>query len=165
MKALPHATAIAPIHNGIMIGKLKGVMPPTTPKGSRTEKVSISPPTLGEISPFIRCGMPQANSMTSRPRWIDPRASARVLPCSWPISAASLSTFRTTSSRMANMTAARFGAGVVAQAGKAAAALRTAWSTSSADASGTREATSPVAGLNTSPNRPLVPGTRLPPMM
>ena len=34
------------------------------------------------VSPFSRCGMPIANSTTSRPRWMSPLASATVLPCS-----------------------------------------------------------------------------------
>ena len=35
MKALPHAIALAHIHSGTMAGKLKGVMPATTPRGWR----------------------------------------------------------------------------------------------------------------------------------
>ena len=34
---LPHVMATGYIHSGIMAGKLKGQMPPTTPRGSRTE--------------------------------------------------------------------------------------------------------------------------------
>jgi len=34
MKVLPHAIANGNIHNGIMAGKLKGAMPPHTPKGT-----------------------------------------------------------------------------------------------------------------------------------
>ena len=37
--------------------------------------------TLGEFT-LSRCGAPTANSMTSRPRWMSPLASATVLPCS-----------------------------------------------------------------------------------
>ena len=62
------------------------------------------------------------------------------------------------------MTRARRSGGVAAQAGQAAAAAATALSTSAASASATRPVTSPAAGLNTSPNLPLVPATGLPPM-
>ena len=37
MKALPHASAGANFHIGIMAGKLNGVMPATTPSGWRIE--------------------------------------------------------------------------------------------------------------------------------
>ena len=62
------------------------------------------------------------------------------------------------------MTRARRSGGVAAQAGQAAAAAATALSTSSALASATLAVSSPEAGLNTSPNLPLVPATCLPPM-
>ena len=39
-------------------------------------------PALSVYSPFIRCGMPQANSTTSSPRWMSPLLSGMVLPCS-----------------------------------------------------------------------------------
>ena len=62
------------------------------------------------------------------------------------------------------MTRARRSGGVAAQAGQAAAAAATALFTSAAPASATVAMTSPAAGLNTSPNLPLVPATCLPPM-
>ena len=37
IKQLPQAIAIGDIQSGIMAGKLKGVMPATTPSGWRTE--------------------------------------------------------------------------------------------------------------------------------
>ena len=37
MKAFPQAMAIGYIHIGTMAGKLKGVMPATTPSGCRIE--------------------------------------------------------------------------------------------------------------------------------
>ena len=37
MKALPQAIAGASFHNGIIAGKLNGVMPATTPSGWRIE--------------------------------------------------------------------------------------------------------------------------------
>ena len=57
------------------------------------------------------------------------------------------------------MIRARVSGGVAAQSGNAAFAASTAALSSAADASGTWEATSPVAGLYTSPNRPDVPFT------
>src|SRR5262245_18819509 len=39
---LPHAIAVASIHNGTITGKLNGVMPTTTPSGCRTECTSMS---------------------------------------------------------------------------------------------------------------------------
>ena len=53
MKALPVATAIAPIQHGIMIGKLNGVMPATTPSGWRIDQVSMSVATCSVKSPFM----------------------------------------------------------------------------------------------------------------
>ena len=47
-----------------------------------------------ENSPLRRCGIPQANSTTSKPLVTEPFASARVLPCSFDtISANSLILF------------------------------------------------------------------------
>src|SRR6266511_2218512 len=69
MKALPQASAGANFHIGIMAGKLNGVMPATTPSGWRSENRSMPGPALSLNSPLIRCGMPQANSTTSSPRW------------------------------------------------------------------------------------------------
>src|SRR2546427_7923984 len=53
-----------------------------SPSGWRIEYRSMPAEMLSENSPFIRCGMPQANSTTSRPRWIEPLASESTLPCS-----------------------------------------------------------------------------------
>ena len=55
------------------------------------------------------------------------------------------------------MVCARFAGGVVAHPGNAAFAAATAVSTSLALANGTVPTTKPVAGLNTSCDRPLVP--------
>src|SRR5438552_3845491 len=38
--------------------------------------MSMPGPAPSVYSPFIRCGMPQANSTTSSPRWISPLVSA-----------------------------------------------------------------------------------------
>ena len=62
------------------------------------------------------------------------------------------------------MTRARRCGLVAAQPGKAASALAIAFSTSDLLAKATLACTSPVLGLNTSPCRPDVPLTCLPPM-
>ena len=164
MKALPQASAGANFHIGIMAGKLNGVMPATTPSGWRIEKRSMPGPALSLNSPLSRCGMPQANSTTSSPRWMSPLESAKVLPCSEESSLARLSYSFCTSSRNLNSTRARRCGLVAAQAGCAASALAIACSTSDLLAKATLACTSPVLGLNTSPLRPEVPATVLPPM-
>ena len=101
-KVLPQAMAIGCIHMGTMTGKLNGVIPHTTPSGWRYENMSMPVETWSEYSPFKSCGIPQANSTTSRPRWTSPRASEMTLPCSSDTTAASSSTWALTSSRKAN---------------------------------------------------------------
>ncbi len=71
----PQAIATGCIHIGTIAGKLNGVMPATTPSGSRKEKTSTPPDTWSENSPLSRCGMPHANSTTSSPRCTSPSAS------------------------------------------------------------------------------------------
>ena len=82
MNVLPHAIATGNIHIGTMAGKLNGVMPATTPSGCRIEYESTPVETFSEKPPLSRCGMPQANSTTSRPRATSPAASEATLPCS-----------------------------------------------------------------------------------
>ena len=54
MKALPQATAMAPIQHGIMIGKLNGVMPATTPSGWRIDqRVHVRGDLLGEVAAHV----------------------------------------------------------------------------------------------------------------
>jgi hypothetical protein len=48
IKALPVAMAIGAIHKGTITGKLKGVMPATTPSGSRKENTSMPVETWSE---------------------------------------------------------------------------------------------------------------------
>ena len=98
MNALPHASAGPAFHSGIIAGKLNGVMPATTPSGWRIEYTSMPPPAPSVNSPLSRCGMPMANSMTSMPRWMSPRESGTVLPCSIDSSSASSSVLALTSS-------------------------------------------------------------------
>ena len=153
-KVLPHAMATANIHMGTMAGKLNGVMPAHTPSGLRMEYMSIWRDTLSENSPFMKCGMPQANSTTSRPRWTSPTASRNTLPCSDARVLASASFSAVTSSRNLNITRDRLTTEVVDQSANASCAAAMAASTSAWDARLTRACTSPVDGLNTSPNRP-----------
>ena len=63
--------------------------------------------TFSENPPLSRCGMPQANSITSRPRETSPAASEATLPCSSVMSFASSVVWFLTSSRKANRTVAR----------------------------------------------------------
>ena len=78
------------IHKGTMTGKLKGVMPATTPSGSCVI-VQLIPGPTSDDSPFNTFGKLVAYSITSTPRSILPLASAIVLPLSRAINAARLS--------------------------------------------------------------------------
>ena len=148
---LPHAMATGNIHSGTIAGKLNGVMPAHTPTGWRSEKLSTSVPTFSLNSPFSKCGMPVANSITSMPRVTSPSASARVLPCSCVMIFARSFRCVSMSSRKRMRIRARRSEGVTRQDGSAAAAAATAASISAALASGTCRITSPVAGLVISP--------------
>ena len=106
-KVLPQAMASGNIHIGTMAGKLNGVMPATTPTGCLIEYESTPVETFSENPPLSRCGMPQANSTTSRPRATSPAASEATLPCSSVISCAIWLAWDRTSSRNANSTEAR----------------------------------------------------------
>ena len=76
IKVFPHAIAIGNIHIGTIAGKLKGVIPATTPKGCLIDQLSTLVPTFSENSPFNKCGIPQANSTTSSPLVKEPLASS-----------------------------------------------------------------------------------------
>src|SRR6266478_2136634 len=162
MKQLPQASATGNIHIGTMTGKLNGVIPATTPRGWRSDQLSMPRPTCSVYSPFNSWGMPQANSTTSMPRVTSPLASDSTLPCSSVTMRANSSACLSSSSRKRKSTRALVSGGVAAQSGKAPVAALTAASTSPASARATRLARSPVAGLKTSPKRPLVPATILP---
>ena len=149
IKQFPVASATGIIHSGTIAGKLNGVMPATTPSGWRTDQPSIPLAIASVYSPFSRCGMPQANSTTSSPRWISPSASLSTLPCSAVIAAARRLLACSSNSLNLNITRARRSGGVAAQAGQAAAACTTAASISAAPPMATWPDTSPVAGLNT----------------
>ena len=69
--------------------------------------MSMPGPAPSVNSPFRRCGMPQANSATSTPRWMSPLASGIVLPCSRARRSASESISPAIRSRNFIMTRAR----------------------------------------------------------
>ena len=149
-KQLPAAIATGNIHIGTITGKLKGVMPATTPSGWRSVQLSMPVLTWSVKSPLRSCGMPQANSTMSMPRATSPCASVNTLPCSAVIMCASLSLWALSSSRNLNITRARRIGGVSDHAAKAAWLEATAAATSALLASNTCPLTAPVAGLNTS---------------
>ena len=111
-----------------------GVMPAQTPSGWRIDHESMPRPTCSLNSPLMRCGMPHANSTTSRPRVTSPRASESTLPCSEVMSAASSSACFSMRLRNSNITRARARGGVAAHSGNAFDAAFTAASTSAASA-------------------------------
>ena len=152
------------IHIGTMAGKLNGVMPTQTPSGWRNEKTSTPVETWSEKSPLSSVGMPQANSITSRPRCTSPRASETTLPCSSEIASASRWMLALTSSRKVNSTLVRCESDDWPHRSNAAFAVRTAVSTSSALASATSACCSPVAGFQTGLVRSEDPVAGLPPI-
>ncbi|EWM37853.1 hypothetical protein D043_2111B, partial [Vibrio parahaemolyticus EKP-021] len=81
-KVLPLAIAMGNIHNGIMAGKLNGVIPQHTPKGWIIEWLSMSVATFSTVSPIRLLAMLAACSTTSIPRQTSPLASAKILPVS-----------------------------------------------------------------------------------
>src|ERR1700729_3944427 len=144
---LPQAMASGNIHIGTMAGKLNGVMPATTPTGCLMDYESPPVETFSENPPLSRCGMPQANSTTSRPRATSPAASEATLPCSSVMSFASSVAWFLTSSRNANRTVARLESETLPQVLAASFAVFTAWSTSCVLAKSTVPLMWPVAGL------------------
>ena len=76
INVFPHAIAIGNIHIGTIAGKLKGVIPATTPNGCLIDQLSTLVPTFSENSPFNKWGIPQANSTTSNPLVNEPWASS-----------------------------------------------------------------------------------------
>ena len=101
--------------------------------------------------------MPHANSTTSWPRAISPRASESTLPCSEVMISASSPRREFSSSRNANSTCVRRAREVRPHSSAAASAAAMTASASPAEASATWPETRPVAGLVTSAKRPLVP--------
>ena len=123
--------AIGNIHIGTIAGKLNGVIPTVTPKGCIVEWISIPRPACSENSPFSKCGIPHANSTTSRPRVNSPQESEYTLPCSSVINRAKESQSLCNSSLNLNSTRARRSGEVAAHPGNAAWATSTASLTSS----------------------------------
>src|ERR1700739_2301871 len=146
-KVLPQAMARGNIHSGTMMGKLNGVIPTHTPTGYRVDQLSTDVPTRSTVSPIIRVGAPQANSMHSIPRSNDPCASSRVLPFSSMMSPTISCAFASSSSRNLNSTLQRCTTGVLLQAGKALWAASMAAENFSGGQRGISAHTSPVAGL------------------
>src|ERR1044071_1916201 len=108
---LPQAMAMGNIHSGTMNGKLNGVMPTQTPTGYRVDQLSTDVPTRSTVSPIIKVGAPQANSMHSMPRSNDPCASSLVLPFSSMISPINSAAFASSSWRNLNNTLQRWTTG------------------------------------------------------
>ena len=125
-KVLPQAIATGHIQSGTIAGKLKGVIPATTPSGCRIESQSMPRATFSADSPIRRLGAPQANSMFSRPRRTSPRASPSVLPCSVVTLRASSSKWSSRSTLSRKRIRARSTGGVSIQPGNAFAAACTA---------------------------------------
>ena len=109
-------------------------------------------------------GIPQAYSITSRPRATSPIASVKTLPCSATSSRARSSRCAFRSSRIEKKSSARRPSDIARQAGNASRAAATAASTSSTEAKSTDPVCSPVAGLYTGPLRPDCPSYGLPPI-
>ena len=154
MKVLPQASAIGNIHIGTIAGKLNGVMPAHTPSGWRIDQVSMPRPTVSVNSPLSRCGMPQANSTTSRPRMIEPLRVGQDLAVLAGDHLRQLvdvlldQLLEPEQDARALQRRRRRPAGM-GGLGRGDRRLPT----SAVDASGTLAATSPVAGLKTSPKR------------
>ena len=147
-----------------MAGKLKGVIPATTPSGWRMSYTSIPVDACSVNRPATVSATPQAYSMFSSPRATSPAASGSVFPCSDEMTLASSAEFLSTSSRNLNISLTRAATEVARHSGNAAAAEAIAASISSTEAKSTWAVCCPVAGLNTGPVRPEVLGVLVPPM-
>ena len=82
MNVFPAAIAFGYIHIGTIAGKLKGVIPATTPSGCLVEYTSTSVDACWEKDPLRCSASPQAYSMFSMPLWTSPRESESTFPCS-----------------------------------------------------------------------------------
>ena len=162
--ALPQAIAMGVNHIGTMAGKLNGVITAHTPTGCRIEVTSIRVDTFSENPPLCRCGMPQANSTTSRPRATSPPASLRTLPCSEVISRALPGVRR--SSAAPEVEQDRGAPARVAERQVAEAALAAATAVVDVRLGGEVDvaADRPVAGSYMSPRRSASPSQGFPPI-
>ena len=143
MKALPTVSAMGIIHIGTMAGKLKGVMPATTPSGSRRNS-QVTPRLTSSEAPASRFCRDRAKSHTSSPLSSPARASATVLPASLAARWASRSSCDSSSERKRDMITVRSRTGMARQPGTAPFAASTAWATPEAGVRGTRPMTPPV---------------------
>ena len=159
----PHAMAFANIHMGTIAGKLNGVMPATTPSGCRIENTSTPEDTCSLKPPFSRWGAPVANSTFSSPRATSPTASDNTLPCCMVMSRPMSARCSLMASRMRKKMSARLDSDTRRHDANASFAVATAAATSSVLPKSTSCVCSPVAGLNTGPDRPDSPATGLPP--
>mmetsp|Transcript_12651 Transcript_12651/g.25028 ORF Transcript_12651/g.25028 Transcript_12651/m.25028 type:complete len:242 (-) Transcript_12651:288-1013(-) len=161
-KVLPVAMARGNIQRGIMAGKLKGAMPPHTPRGCLYEYVSSPPPTFSTVSPIMCDAAPHAYSTTSSPLNTSPLASMSVLPCSSVMILARTSMFSLIRCWYRNMTLC-FSDGVTSrQVKNAFDAASTALCSSSGVAKGTLHTTSCVAGFVTVKNSVALESWNLP---
>ena len=150
INVFPQAIAFGNIQIGTITGKLKGVIPATTPSACGMEYRSIDFETCSLKVPLSKWGIPHENSTASSPLETSPKASSCVFPCSLLIVVAILSAFSSSNRLKRNITCARFTAGVAAHSGAATFATLTVLSRSVAFESRTCPETSPVEGLKTS---------------
>src|SRR6185503_8853414 len=153
----PAASAIGKNHIGTMAGKLNGEMIATGPNGCRIEYTSTFVDAFSVNPPLSRCGMPHANSTTSKPRVTSPMASANTSPCSEVRIRATSSLRPFKISRNLNNTCERFANEVSRHAGNAATAASITVCASATLANATSPVTWPDAGFVTGADKPLVP--------
>ena len=164
MKALPQARAGHIFHSGIIAGKLKGVMPATTPSGWRIEYMSMPGPAPSVNSPFRRCGAPMQNSATSRPRMHVALGVGEGLAV-----LAGQRLGELVHVAVEELDELHHHPGAALRVGRRPLRLRARGARDGGvelglGGEGTRACTSPVAGLKTSAKRPERPATRLPSM-
>src|SRR5476651_675361 len=87
---LPKAMALGIVQLGTMLGKLKGTIDATTPRGTYSVRHSM-PLLTSSSSPVMSCGNEQANSVSSMDFSTSATASVYVLPFSSDTSLASSS--------------------------------------------------------------------------
>lgn len=162
MNVLPVAIANGRNHIGTIAGKLNGVIAAHTPTGWRIVSASTFVATPSRVRPCIVVGIAQAHSTISIMRSTSARASGNVLPISAVTHSARRSLCSSSCWRNPNSQRARSIVLFAFQAGKAARAACTAWSTSLAPDSGTCESTAPVAGFCTSRSSLEADGTHAP---
>jgi hypothetical protein len=153
MNALPSVTAMGNIHIGTIAGKLNGVMPATTPSGSRRYS-QLTPRDTSSTEPASEFGKLCAKSTTSRPRNKPARASDRVLPDSIATVFARSSRWASTSWRKRWSSSTRSRSDVRAHPGAARSAPLTTRSTSEASERQIVPITRPSYGLRISRVRP-----------